>query len=215
MEKDSVIEEAPIYFGGKDEKLWFIDGDDEYKDHKRYEFDDNIMEALVAIGIGENRCPTDAQWAEFCIVNAVVAALTGQTTIIVPKNISLSDLEKYSWGKLWDILQNFPQDRKTKEMYKKFSIEFIGSIMRIFITSHHTIDGPGRPYNQSYFVTRWTNWDHYPDWFNDKVGNVRLKHLQRGREVFKCFSKEIQKNIGLIATFIPPILHEINLAIKK
>ena len=215
MGKNSVIEEAPIYFGGKDEKLWFIDGDDEYKDHKRYEFDDNIMEALVAIGIGENHCPTDAQWAEFCIVNAVVVALTGQTTIIVPKNISLSDLEKYSWGKLWDILKNFPQDRETKKMYKKFSIEFICSIMRIFITSHHAVDGPGRPYNQSYFITRWTNWDHYPDWFNDKVGNVRLKHLQRGREVFRCFSKEIQESIKLISGFIPPILKEVNIAIKE
>ena len=208
--------EAPIYFGGKDERLWFIDG--EYN-RKRDDFDYNVMNSLVAVGIGDNRCPTKAQWAEFCVISGIISAFTDVIALPIPRNASMSDsdLEKYSWYQLWTFFGDYQENPKREKMerYKRFTNEFVGALMRIFIIRQHTVDGPGRPYNQSYFVSRWNSFNHYPDWFNDKVGNVRLCHLQRGREVFQCFSKEIQKMIELIANHIPPMLKEVNISIKE
>jgi len=210
MGKDSAIEEAPIYFGGENEKFWFIDNTDGRWVSRRDDFDYNVMNSLVALGIGENYCPTEAQWAEFCVISGIILAITDNTTIVAPKKASLKDVGEYSWHQMWSFLGNYP--KKTK---KNFSEEFVGALMRIFIPRQYTVDGPGRPYNQSLFVMRWNNYNHYPDWFNDKVGNIRFYHLQRGKEVFRCFSKEIQESIKLISGFIPPILKEVNLAIKK
>jgi len=212
MEKSSAIEEAPIYFGGKDERLWFFDNEHHKWKHQRLieEFDYNIMNSLVAIGVDDNRCPTEAQWAEFCVISAIITVFTDVIALPITKNVSLNDVEKYSWHKLWSFLGNYPQ--KTE---KNFSDEFAGTLLRIFIPRQHTVDGPGRPYNQSFFVTRWNDYNHYPDWFNGKVGNVRLYHLKRGKEVFETFSKETKNEIMLVAKLIPPILKKVNLIIKE
>ena len=212
MGKDSVVEEAPIYCGAKDERLWFFDDEHHKWKYQRLieEFDYNVMNSLVALGIGENRCPTEAQWAEFCIINGIIVAMTDNTTVVAPKKASLKDVGECSWHQMWSFLGNYPQ--KTE---KKFGEGFIGALMRIFIPRHHSVDGPDRPYNQSFFVTRWNNYNHYPDWFNDKVGNIRLYHLQRGKEVFETFSEETKKEIILVAKIIPPILKDVNLIIKE
>src|SRR3989338_3736864 len=213
MGKDgvNVIEETPIYFGGKDERLWFFDNEHHKWKYQRLieEFDYNVMNSLVALGIGENRCPTEAQWAEFCVISGIIWAMTDNTTVVVPKKASLKDVGEYSWHQMWSFFGNYPT--KTK----KFSEEFVGALLRIFIPRQHTVDGPDRPYNQSFFVTRWNDYNHYPDWFNDKVGNVRLHHLQRGKEVFETFSKETKEEIRLVAKLIPLILKEVNLIIKE
>lgn len=200
--------EAPIYFGGKSKELWFID--DQYN-RAINEFDWNVMNALIACGVGENRCPTEAQWAEFCIASAVVMAVTGDSLIMVPKSVSLNDVEKCSWDKFWNTFNgyNIPSEKpKTLNLY------FIESLLRIFIPRNHYVDGPCRPYIESYFVTRW-RYSIFPDYLNDKTCNVRLCHLQRGKEVFNTFSLEIKKSIGLISSFIPLILKEVNIAIKQ
>jgi len=215
MEKGIMTEEAPVYLGGKDKKLWFFDEQHHKWKYQRLEeeFDYNVMNSLVAIGVGENRCPTEAQWAEFCVISAIITAFTDVITLPIPKNVSLNDLEKYSWYQLWSLFGDYPGGKT--ERHKRFSNEFVGALMRIFIPRQHTVDGPGRPYNQSFFITRWNNYNHYPDWFNDKVGNVRLCHLQRGKEALETFSKETQENIKLIASFIHSILKKVNIAIKE
>ena len=212
MGKDSVVEEAPIYCGAKDERLWFFDDEHHKWKYQRLieEFDYNVMNSLVALGIGENRCPTEAQWSEFCLISGIIFATTDNTTVVAPKKASLKDVGECSWHQMWSFLGNYPQ--KTE---KKFGEGFIGALMRIFIPRHHSVDGPDRPYNQSFFVTRWNNYNHYPDWFNDKVGNIRLYHLQRGKEVFETFSEETKKEIILVAKIIPPILKDVNLIIKE
>lgn len=202
--------EAPIYFGRENKELWFID--DRYNREKD-EFDCNIMNSLIALGIGENRCPTEAQWAEFCIASAVVVAATGNSLIMVPKlSVSLKDVEKYSWNKFWNILgdYNIPNERP-----KTLNLDFIGALLRIFIPRNHYVDGPDRPYIDSYFVTSWRNgFNPFPDCLNDKTCNVRLCHLKRGRELFATFSKEIRKSIELVSNVIPLILNEVNIVIK-
>lgn len=203
--------EAPIYFfGGKTEELWFIDN--QYN-HTRDEFDCNVMNALIALGIGENPCPTEAQWAEFCIVSAVIVADTGNSLIMVPKSVSLNDVEKCSWDKFWNTFGDY---NISNERPKTLNLGFIESLLRIFIPRCHNADGPGRPYNRSYFVDKWGySVKHYPDCLNDTTCNVRLCHLQRGKEVFNTFLIEIKKSIGLISNFIPLILKEVNIAIKQ
>lgn len=204
----SCPKEAPTYFGGKTEELWFID--DQYN-RARDEFDWKVMNLLVACGIGENRCPTEAQWAEFCIVSAIVVAATGDSLIMVPRSVSLNDVEKYSWDKFWNTFgdYNIPSERP-----KTLNLGFIESLLRIFIPRNHYIDGPGRPYIESYFVTRW-RYAIFTDCFNDKTCNVRLCHLKRGKEIFNTFSTEIKKSIELISNSIPLILKEVNIAIKQ
>lgn len=204
----SCPKEAPIYFGGKSEGLWFINN--QYN-RARDDFDWNVMNALIALNIGENRCPTEAQWAEFCIVSAVVMAVTGDSLIMVPKSVSLNDVEKCSWNKFWNTFgdYNIPSEKP-----KTLNLGFIESLLRIFIPRNHYVDGPGRPYVESYFVTRW-KCAIFPDCFNDKTCNVRLCHLQRGKEIFNTFPIEIKKSIGLISNFIPLILKEVNIAIKQ
>lgn len=204
----SCPKEAPTYFGGKTKELWFID--DRYN-RARDEFDWNVMNALIALGVGENRCPTEAQWAEFCIASAVVVAVTGDSLIMVPKSVSLNDVEKCSWDKFWNTFgdYNIPNERP-----KTLSLDFVESLLRIFIPRNHYVEGPDRPYIESYFVTRW-KCAIFPDCFNDKTCNVRFSVLQRGKEVFNTFSREIKKSIGLISNFIPLILKEVNIAIKQ
>ena len=212
MEKGIMTEEAPVYSGEKDKKLWFFDEQHHKWKYQRLvdEFDYNVMNSLVALGIGENRCPTEAQWAEFCVISGIILAVTDNITVVVPKKVSLKDVGEYSWNQMWSFFGNYPQETK-----KKFSEGFIGALMRIFIPRHHAVDGPGRPYNQSFFVTRWNDYNHYPDRFNKKVGNVRLCHPKRGKEVFENFSEEIKKEIILVAKLIPPILNYVNTIIKE
>ena len=120
MGKDSVVEEAPIYCGAKDERLWFFDDEHHKWKYQRLieEFDYNVMNSLVALGIGENRCPTEAQWTEFCLISGIILATTDNTTVVVPKKASLKDVGEYSWHQMWSFFGNYPP--KTK----KFSEEF-------------------------------------------------------------------------------------------
>ena len=78
--------------------------------------------------------------------------------------------------------------------------------MRIFIIRQHTVDGPGRPYNQSYFVSSGTVLVIILIGLMIRLAMSGFVTCKRGREVFQCFSKEIQKMIELIANHIPPML---------
>ena len=147
------------------------------------------MDSLIALGIGENRCPTEAQWAEFCIISAVVVATTGNSLIIVPiSSVSLNDVEEHSWDKFWKIFGDY---NISNERPRILTLDLIESL-------------------------RWrSGLNPFPDCFNDKTCNVRLCYLKRGREVLNTFSEEIKKNIESISKFIPLILKEVNIAIKQ
>ena len=218
MEKDSVIEKAPIYVGGKDDKFWFIDN--EYN-RERDNLDRDIMDSLVAIGIGENPCPRQGEWIHFCIVMSIITALMDASKsfcFTIPKKASLNNIEEHSWHYLWNLLGCFPEIQGTKEKYKKFSSNFTGSLLRIFIPRHNTGFAPvERPCNMSYFVEKWGfSFNIFPDTLHGKTCNVRLCHLQRGREVFETLSREIKESIKLIARYIPIILkNDINPIIEE
>lgn len=199
------IKKAPIYFGGKSDDLFFIDS--QYN-RERNDFDDFVMDALIAVAIDENRCPTAGEWVHFCITSAIVTAVTGDTLIACPKTTTLKDIEELSWSRLWNIYHTGQLQFNNKN--------FEEAILRIFIIRQHTVDGPGRPYNMSYFVKRWGfSFGLFPDTLNDKTCNVRLQHLKKGREIFETLSYDTKIGIKLIAKFLPLILKEVNIAIKQ
>jgi len=208
--------DAPVYFGGVEHSLWFMDNK---INHEQDNFDDKIMDALITRGIGERICPTEGCWTQFCIISAVMALKTGNSLILTPTEIfsqsSSEEVEKYSWDRLWREFRDYGRRRNDGSFYELSSKQLVGSLLRMFIPRHHYGDGLDRPYNQSHFVTRWGSPFVFPDYLGDKTCNVRLRHLKRGREIMKTFSPELSSHVIPICKFIPPILNEVNGILDK
>jgi len=209
MSDISEAKEAPIYWG---EKLWFID--DQYN-YERDLLDNNVIDVLIARGIGDKICPTAGDWVQFCLISSILRSETGKFIAIPDKRCSREDIEKYSWSELWRVFGDVRDD----DCYDKglFNKEFTASILRIFIPRHNTGYVPlERPYNRSYFVERWSfSFNTYPDNLNDKTCNVKICHLKRGKEVADSFLVGLFKCVEQATIHLTQVLEEVNKAITQ
>ncbi len=172
-------------------ELWF-----EQEEHDRH-FDMNCEQALIAEGIGEHKCPTIAEWAAFTIAGGIVATLTGK--YILPPDPEPWDwagrMEDYIWEMLWQAVQ---------ENSDALNRMFIAVMLRRFLPREYYAP-PDRPYRISNFARRWESLE-YPDGIMHSVGNLRLEHLQKGREVLALLPDEIKNSIKQIAQHVPIML---------
>lgn len=149
MSRASGVKEAPIYWGGK---LWFIDNQDSDKRGPvDNQVDNDVMDALIAQGIGDKTCPTAGEWMQFCFISSILYSETGKSLEMPDRLCSWKDIEQYSWGELWRVFGDIRDD----DCYSKsiFNKEFTASILRIFIPR---CDGDSRDYsyNHSHFVQK-------------------------------------------------------------
>ncbi|OGE70780.1 hypothetical protein A2617_01700 [Candidatus Daviesbacteria bacterium RIFOXYD1_FULL_41_10] len=172
------------------DRLWFD------KEPHNWDFDFSLERALVASCIRENRCPTIAEWAHFCLSGAVVAALRGK--YIVPPEPEpwdwAANLEHFSWEVLWEA------DQKHPEVLDK---TFKASLFRDFLPREHYAP-PDHPYSMSNFQQCWINF--YPDTLMDSIGNIRLARLKEGCKIFLTLPEEIRASIDLVAKHTPTML---------
>lgn len=161
-------------------------------------FDGDIMDALIALGVGEKRYPTDGENVAFCIVGGVIAATTGKYLVFSGK-ASPNDSERinefFTWEALWNALGN-PGE--------KTNVSFLASILRIFLPRQHDplID---RPYYQSEFVRRWRALA-FPITFSRDLQRICPEHIERGKNAFNRLPPASAEAVQKAAQHFPTML---------
>lgn len=198
--------EAPVYFGGKSEELWFID---DLYNAERDRLDGNVMDAVVACCIGDRECPKDAQYIHSVIAYSMNLVITESVApLYFDPGACLKDVEMSSWNQLWRLFGDYPKIKKTDKRYGIFNKGLINSLLRLLVPRHHWGSPPLEgPYIESYFVGRWSSsFNCFPDSFSDKICNIRKRRLDAGKAVMEILPKEFQDGINQMAKYTPEII---------
>jgi hypothetical protein len=173
------------------EKFWFED------EASEWQFELDVISALLTAGIGENDCPTITRWLHYCLGSAIVAALTGRHIDLPPE----PELEQLVWDALWQAVEENP---------RKLDRAFLGAMLRQLIPHWHS-SPPDRPYRESRFVGI-GNWAGP---LFDSIGNLYLKVIKRGREALGRLPEPTVTSIQEVARHVPPVLQTVTERVRK
>ncbi|MBI4837140.1 MAG: hypothetical protein HY813_01900 [Candidatus Portnoybacteria bacterium] len=158
------------------------------------------MSALVARGIGENRCPTDSERVNLCIGGAIIKTLSGKTIASSNKKYFLTlntHVSEVLWEAIWKATH-------LSEPRFRLNETILVVIWHLFIPRKHYAP-PERPYYLSWFEGWWENFRYADDLFSN-VCNVRLECLKDGEKEFESLSEDIQSAISEISKHVPEML---------
>ncbi|KXK08773.1 MAG: hypothetical protein UZ21_OP11001000326 [Microgenomates bacterium OLB22] len=178
-----LTKQAPFYTGV--DQIWF-DGVVDWKIRRR------VMLSLLALGVGEEQCPTIGEWVALSLAGGVIAGVTGRQ-IKFPMGISSENLEERTWELLWQFVGD---DTETG-----LSREFRAAILRGCLPRFDH-SPPDRPYLRTEFVTDWVyDPPAYP--FMSSVGKLTKKGQSWASEKSLAhLSPEVVADIKRIAPYV-------------
>lgn len=169
--------------------------------------DREIIDAIIAKGIGSRPCPTPRDWAAFAVAGSIIAALTDK--YITPPDPEPPEWVAYEmvhmlWGTLWQSVE---------ENKEELDQEVLAAILREFQPRWND----GGPYfsgsHASFFEQCWSL--EYPDTGSVSICNVRISRLKRGEKAFKELKPKEQAAIRKIARHMPTMLRIANQRVRK
>lgn len=191
LQTDERALRAPTCFASD---LWFKPKRYRY-DPSEDRFDSDIMDALIALGIDEKKCPTEGKDAAFCVAGGIITAITGKYVVFPKNGYDGTRQEHLVWEVLWNT---------TEQAKETWNLPFLSSVLRTFLPIQHDplID---RPYYQSEFVRRWQLLA-YPLTFSRDPQRICDEHITRGKKALEKLPPKTAKAVRKAARYIPAAL---------
>lgn len=186
LPRDERARRAPTCF---ESDLWFKPKEYDLSEDR---FDSDVMDALITLGIGNGKCPTEGKDAAFCVAGGIITAITGKYVVFPKNGYDRTWQEHLVWEVLWDTAE------QAKETW---NLPFLSSVLRTFLPIQHDplID---RPYYQSEFVRRW-RFLVYPLTFSRDPQRICDEHIARGKKALERLPQATVKAVRKAARYIP------------
>lgn len=167
----------------------------------------HFIKAFVAKCIGERRCPTPPEWANFAMAGSIVAAIAGHYVAPPPGQHFIWCPYEHVWEALWEKVR----------YNKSFDREFRAVALYLFLPQHHAKDGIlSDSYVDSRFAQCWEGWGQpLTDGYLQSISNLRPSVLAEGRKLFGEMPEGIRDGIERVAHHTPRMIEIVNEMIAK